>query len=58
MGLGAYINDDNQIPTTEVEETTEFDNPIHATIETIPRKISLRPFEQHVQNSINKIKRR
>ena len=59
MGLGAYLNDDG-IPIPE-EETNEFDNPIHATIETtqrMPRKTPLRPFEQHVQNSIDKIKRR
>ena len=61
IGLGAYLNENENIPEEEPEETNEFDNPIYATIENtqrMPRKTPLRPFEQHVQNSINKIKRR
>ena len=61
IGLGAYLNENEKIPEEEPEETNEFDEPIYATMEDIqrmPRKIPLRPFEQHVQDSINKIKRR
>lgn len=61
IGLGAYLNEDEKIPEEEPEETNEFDEPIHTAIEDIqrmPRKIPLRPFEQHVQDSIDKLKRR
>jgi len=61
IGLGAYLNEKEQIPEEETEnlDQNEFKQSNKTNIvQRIPRKRPLRLFEQYVQDSINKLKRR
>lgn len=57
MGLGSYLNEKESISLETLENTLpveEFKNMY--SVQPIPYETKLRPFEQHVQNSINKLK--
>ncbi len=61
MGLGAYLNEKEQVLKEETEDLnqSEFKQPDKTNIvQRIPRKKPLRLFEQYVQDSIDKLKRR
>ena len=62
IGMGYYLNEEEKIPKQEdFEESDRLENEEHSDIENIqrmPNKRPLRPFEQHVQASIDKLKKR
>jgi len=58
MGLGAYLNEKEQLieESKELNQNNNFERVDKINIaQQMPRKTSLRPFEQHVQNSIDKL---
>ena len=57
IGMGSYINEKDSLPEeTDDLETIIEDIKTNYIAENFKRKQTLRPFEQHVQKSINKIK--
>ena len=62
IGLGSYLNEKDQIFNQKLEDSIqndEFESSEKVnTIQQIPRKKPLRMFEQYVQDSINKLKKK
>ena len=57
LGMGSYINEKDSLPEeTEDLETIIEDIKTNYIAEKFKTRQILRPFEQHVQKSINKIK--
>jgi len=57
LGMGSYINEKDPLPEeTDDLETIIEDIKTNYVTEKFKKKQNLRPFEQHVQKSINKIK--